>query len=491
MEKSKRFATLFLVVCLVLSMAVPAVWAGEDTGVLAYLFTGEKRGATEIMSSGTWSYGRKTTPNPVEPFAINTNYNNVWYLNQSAADNTVTQADGAKYPNSSWGENTHFTTSFNGEPAIENGDWVAFQIDGVTAGKYNVSITPRVANQGGKLEVYVLDKAVYTAAIAQSNTGVALSSNTLLDKDQNQKVYDYLRNNNGILNDVSNGQNLVDCSATSGAAKDIGNVTFENDADHDDYVLLFKISEKVGGYYLSLKSVTLTPVVNNTGVSTGDELKNALLAAESDSTIVLSNEITVDEALTIPTGVTLDLNGNTLTANVAGTGTVTDSSVGSTGKIVGQSAVQNVGSGELALYDGTTTWIVNYTLTPNGTASDSDYEVIEKDGAVSAVKFWYTFKFENAEAYTMIAEADENAGFGVGATLTFNGNPVPVTLQDGTVAGWAGEMAKDPNAGFAFYVAVTGIENLDESVTGNLDVKLTIEGSAGTAESAVVSYTIG
>lgn len=439
MNKSfKRIVACMLMLCLLLCAAVPAAIAADTTDPIVYQFYQS-------------SYSSSANALSARIDIIEKRYN-------GAATPELNWKYEAAHTSLATNESSFFSSAQSIRSNANINEWIAFRIKTPGVGKYAVQL----AHGAG---YYGAEKA--SAYILQGNT-------------------------DDILTAIAATEPIItfDCSASgneAGRISETGEYFFGEDLE---YIVVFKADTRnvnsatstLAYMYLNALEVTLVESYEaKIGTQYYTTIEAAVEAAGNGDTVKLVTDATATE-ISLPAGVTLDLNGKTLTANVKGSGTVTDSSVGSTGKIVGESAVQNVGENEIALYDGTATRIVGYTLVAD------DEAVVDETGATAT--FWYTFKFDNEETYGMIAAADNNAGFNVGATLAFNGNPVPVTLKDGTVSGWAGEMAKNPDAGYAFYVAVTGFENLDESVTGSLDVKLTVNGSAGSAESAVINYTI-
>ena len=275
-----------------------------------------------------------------------------------------------------------------------------------------------------------------------------------------------------------------------------GSCTFESGKNYM-IVLRADDSDATGDKYIYVSNITMTPSVaqvGDTSYTDAGEAIAAIAAADANTKVEitgklqLSDDLRTAAAITVNEGAELDLNGKTLTATVNADGIVTDSGNGA-GAIIGTSAVKNVGTNELALYDGSTCRIFDYTLTKGTGAGSADYDE-NTDNGTKSVSFWYTFKFTNSAAYDM-AMADGNGKLTVGATLAVGTASKNVELPAAAVAGWANKMKTEPDAGYAFYVTVTGFESLDPSVTGNLEVKLTVSGAAGTAVSDAASYTIG
>jgi hypothetical protein len=437
----KRVLSFALMVGIVVSLLVPTVSAIAVGGKVLYYFYNSTNYGTPLQKDETVSVGSNSTG--TAKFLCSLNDINV-SLGANSLNMTATQA----------------------------GDWYAITINVPDAGIYDVAFTSRKNSNGTTGDVYILPGSYATmsaAAIADA-----------IDKA--------IKESTPLISDVSY------TATTNYYARE---VTFDQPGDYV-VVLTANIPEKnIAARVLTLTCVGELPPVATVGdksFTDAGEAIAAIAAADANTEVKitgklqLSADLSTAAAITVNEGAELDLNGKTLTATVNADGIVTDSGNGA-GAIIGTSAVKNVGTNELALYDGSTCRIFDYTLTKGTGAGTADYDE-KTDNGTKSVTFWYTFKFTNSAAYDM-AMADGNGKLTVRAALAVGTASKNVELPAAAVAGWANKMKTEPDAGYAFYVTVTGFESLDPSVTGNLEVKLTVSGAAGTAVSDAASYTIG
>ena len=475
MKTAKHILALVLTLYLLTSIMLPTVWAEENNPAI-YVFGSSDGKNYEFNSKSASSGYTKLDSNAAHTFTPEETA--AWtYLNQSHTTRRVQVTPTYTKILFSSSDNTNYP-------------FVAVQLENVTAGTYNLNFKLTLTATGGLAKIYIVTREAYNTAIQTWLEKYDTQDSAIVNKqfatlaDEHTTIYNAL--NDRALNNLEN--SVLSCYNYEGASAEqsIGEVTF---GANGNYVLVIQSNgqdtrNSNDSRNVQINSLTLVPPAAKIGDTEYFTVQAAVDAAEAEGkTVTLLRNVT-ENAVDVKSGVTLDLNGKTLTASVKGSGTVTDSSERSQGKIVGESAVQKVGENEIALYDGTTTRVVGYTL------SASAAEEVKKDDAVSAVNFRYTFKLDNPEAYTMIAEDAKNAGFTIGATLSFNGATEDAKLIDGTVSGWASEMAKNADADCVFYVRVTGFESLGAEDTGDLGVQLTLGGAAGAAKSEVVNYTI-
>lgn len=484
-KTTKRILALLMTVTALLGLMVPAVSADETEKPLetvVYRF----EGAVALEATA------KNTDTVITADAGKTSYSFKDYAMYNALAEAYAKGnidwkiglyDGALVTNN----NTRFRTdNFNGLRVCMTrdsgkissvGQWVSFPIATPAAGTYNITLKHGSHAENGIKEVgfYIVS---YTKTIGKEDI-TALLGNANSTAGEAKYLGSYSCDKEG------SGEGVVYAATLSGS------YTFEQ---NKNYMIVLKSQAEDDSdgndQYLYICKTTLTPSiaqVGDTGYTTVQAAADAAYASETDKTVTLLQSSTEDSVEVKP-GVTLDLNGKTLTATVNADGIVTDSGNGA-GAIIGTSAVKNVGTNELALYDGSTCRIFDYTLTKGTGAGSADYDE-NTDNGTKSVSFWYTFKFTNSAAYDM-AMADGNGKLTVGATLAVGSASRKVELSAAAVAGWAIKMKTEPDAGYAFYVTVTGFESLDPSVTGNLEVKLTVSGAAGTAVSDAASYTIG
>jgi hypothetical protein len=239
MKKCKRLATLFLAVCLVLSLAVPAVWAEEDTGARAYSFgTGGSKYDVVGEGGGVYSGYTKHTAN----VALQIN-DQVKYLNQSSV---TTNANAKVYPYHTYIESKH-TSSYFQESDIAEKHWIAFEFSGVRAGTYDMAIRGD-SSQGGIFNVYVVTPDTYANALGS----ITLGGTTVLNSAQNTQILNALAA--GSLNAAES--KISFGSGDKDGYRSIGNVTFENEGS---YVVVFQLAEMGKGFNFASNGFTLTP----------------------------------------------------------------------------------------------------------------------------------------------------------------------------------------------------------------------------------------
>lgn len=149
-------------------------------------------------------------------------------------------------------------------------------------------------------------------------------------------------------------------------------------------------------------------------------------AAEAGETVYLQSDI-LQGSVSVPEGVTLDLNGYKLTTSAFSTvegGKITDS-VGTGLLNTTASGATFLGDNPLAentlpIYDAAKTGyrFFDYSYNAWGTDDDALYD----NGVDGAVRFWYQIIFADAEAYDLIATG--NSGVQLGVNVNLNGEEV-------------------------------------------------------------------
>ena len=495
-KTTKRILALLMIVTALLGLMVPAVSADEAATELkevSYNFD------TETVFSAI-----AKNESPITPTGTTAGGRTYYYFDNNSFPTEISTAYALKNINWEFGvqngayldkDSSYFLDGgFDGlRVCLANdatatptntrvGRWISFPITAPAAGTYNISVKHGTRNEGiDEVGFYIIS---YNNAMTQS--------------DVQSLINDYVAGK--AVNSIKK-VGTYSCTGASKtedfATKDLsGSYTF---GGNDKYMIVLRAdaSDATSDKYIYVSNITMTPSVaqvGDTSYTDAGEAIAAIAAADANTKVEitgklqLSADLSTAAAITVNEGAELDLNGKTLTATVNANGIVTDSGNGA-GAIIGTSAVKNVGTNELALYDGSTCRIFDYTLTKGTGAGSADYDE-KTDNGTKSVSFWYTFKFTNSAAYDM-AMADGNGKLTVGATLAVGTASKDVELSAAAVAGWANKMKTEPDAGYAFYVTVTGFESLDPSVTGNLEVKLTVSGAAGTAVSDAASYTIG
>ena len=270
------------------------------------------------------------------------------------------------------------------------GSWMAIKFKSPGSGKYSVEITHKRESTSPTFGIYILAGDTKEEAISNCT---ALTSEALLGE-----------------------HNFYTTEPITA-----GNFKFEGD---QEYIIVFKItalkSGKDAGVFrlismnMELQEAYEAKIVNAEGNTTYyDTAENAFSAAENASSstpVQLLDDVTVEEALTVPAGVTLDLNGYTLTAgsvvaNFDGTNIV-DGSSGDTGvlKVTGN-MVLNEANSELPLKDNDKGGYRFFEATVNS---------LGKTGTEQN-KFWFKVSFTNEDAYALAASQMD---IGAGLTAT-------------------------------------------------------------------------
>jgi len=215
-----------------------------------------------------------------------------------------------------------------------------------------------------------------------------------------------------------------------------------------------------------------------------DTLTDALNEAVSGDTVTLLADCAAEE-IQIQDGVTLDLNGKTLTAtsvvaNVGGKGIVKDSSDGKGGIAIAQDAIAlHADNGQLPLYDNGTYRFFNCETT----------QLFASDDAKAMFGVQFTM---NDAAYTLLAQ-EGNAG------MVLTGN-LALTLDDKTtnfiynfkadnVTSYAANKLADDGKNWAIVLTVTGFDKLEGEFTFASTPTLTAAGVTVALQSA--TYTKG
>jgi hypothetical protein len=332
-------------------------------------------------------------------------------------------------------------------------EYVAFTIRNPGEGVWSVTANYPISNRGVDVAVYIVpgNTTDITAALTEEN---CLGTYNCLDESASAVA-----------------------TPTSSSQKYSTSLKNWTPKAGESYKLIFKSvnGESANKNQGFISNITLTRQVASVTVNeetayyqTADAAVAAINAAES-GTIALLADITSSTDIVLKSGVTLDLNGNTLTATVDATqGTVTDSSNGA-GSIVGSSVVVKTGANEVAIKSGNTYKIFDYTMNVEETAEEKD------NGSVS---FW--FKVDLSDAALGLID-DGTTDFAVGATMQWiptegASSSKNVALEAAEVTKWAGLMQEGD---YWFYLNVTGFDTLGD-VAGTLTVTPTISGNAGT-----------
>lgn len=413
---TKRILATVLAACLLLCLGVPVVWAAEEKEAsitTEYAFEPGKSGLANSKNMNTLT----------DYTMVN---GGLWKFNSASGTGGKINASRYLYIN--------FTSGATG--------WAAFSIKVPAAGTYTLQLDYEKSTNGANIGVYVLNDTVSTASEE-------------IAKDTESAYY------------VGSYDEKIGTTGRN-TAGNFKSITF---SDKGEYVIAFdQQGKEASTRYSHIYGFTLTAEL--------DSVDTAVTAAQNQfHSVKLLKNAQAQAALTLASGVTLDLNGKTLTADVrADLGTVTDTTNGE-GAIVGASNVVNTGKNEVALMKDNVCRVFDYALTVDGTAEEKTVE--EK----KQVSFWFHVEL-NASAYTMLSEGATGLTVGANMQWTPAGGAAAskkVELAKTEVTKWAGLMS---SGDYWFYVNVTGFESLTE--TGSLDVVPTINAVAGNA----ITYSV-
>lgn len=229
-----------------------------------------------------------------------------------------------------------------------------------------------------------------------------------------------------------------------------------------EHILVFEATTaSSNGAYMYPTKLTLTPIDSGSFTTVVKDAAHCNGSVTLQANAALQEDVTANAAsvpsVTIPEGVTLDLNGKKLAADVIGQGKLTDSSAAAGVVISSNAPTCGVNANELLLKTETGYQIFDYTL------ESADVEKAE-DG--KSVNFWFDVRFAEAQAtaaYTAIAAG--NSGFGLTAQLSWdNGTPLTAQFGEGkSVQDWASLMLQDPD--YSFYIRVTGLDSVTTAGT--------------------------
>lgn len=454
-KKFKRIAAGILSICMLLCLAVPVVSVHaaaetEEVYNFAYysLSLSGKFGGTALYTKG--QLGNCVTN--IQNYYANKE------MNWKYCDLEI----------SSTGSNA---VAFNTETGYvrvysEENEWVAFTLRSPGAGTYAVSLNHSAAPSGAA------EGQVHILSVAEADEGIknAVCTDTLVGT---VSYHDASTNDSG--------------APTSLKTTSLGIWTAE---DAEEYVVVFKATEGASTSdnhaYMYIAQLTMTPQVASVTVDekttyyqTADEAVAAINAAKA-GTVELLADITSTTDIILKSGVTLDLNGKTLDANVNdAAGTVIDRS-GGAGKVKGATLnwVKN-STDTLVLVDGDYLRLAKYTLTKPENA-------VEEVQDENSVKFWFDVRFTNPASYGVIANGGSK--FTVGASFLWNGETAGTADFDTdlSVEKWAGLMQTTPN--LSFYVKIGGLDSA--SATGTLSVLPTVTGKLGSNSMEGLAYEV-
>ena len=406
--KTKRIAALLLTVCLMLSMGIVPVWALEAGETETYSFDYIKVFNADPLNKG-YTTSQKWSRRAWLPdlFADGT-------INNTPIGTTAAITDATKVFDI--GGFSVFTTKI--------GQWVAIKFKSPdTAGTYSVTVNWN--NSGANTQscgVYILPES------AESDIAGNLNDNALI----------------GTVN--------LEKDEMTGIA---GDITLEASTN---YIVVFKaLKDTYGGddtaenAAIRLVSMGLTLKPGASGpVDIADQINNAT----SGMTITLEADAETTKDITIADGVTLDLNGHTLTApsvTAFGTGSVIDGDADKTGllKVAADELVLTDDSAQFPLYDSVNEGYRFYT---------ANLEELDPKGNA----YYFRLKFSHSSAYDLIANGD--SGLKIGVKMTWEGLEEDVfaypDASTGFYTNWANAVKNSET--IAIKVTVNGTENVSK-----------------------------
>ena len=440
MKTRNRIITLLLAACLLLSMGAVSVWAAETAvaeKTVEYSFQYKEEVTLKTTSSGTakWSEAR-----------------NITALGNAYADRIINSMP-AYWNLDVCGQPTAYTADKGIIANAYVGDWVAVKIKSPGAGRYAVAVTPN-GDSGSAQQCNVY---IYPGNTEQ--TVVSAEVSAYRENQTDLTVGTFIGNLNLNINN---------------APTTIGYPEFTKNTE---YIVVFQAAQSgLNTKKPELASIMIAGMTMTQSV-TADNVAAEISNAPCGSTIKLNADCdTGAEAVTVGKGVTMDLNGKTLTATVNAEKGIVKDTTGGKGSIVG-SAIVNAGEGAVALTKDNVSRIFGYTLTEDNTP------VVKTVEEKTQVGFWFKAEL-SADAYTMLA--DGAAGLTVGATMQWTptgGEAVSrnYVLSAEQIIGWAGVAG---SGDYWFYVNVTGFESL--TATGTLEVVPTVNGVTGNA----IAYSV-
>ncbi len=208
--------------------------------------------------------------------------------------------------------------------------------------------------------------------------------------------------------------------------------------------------ETADGYTCICGATNTQKTVALVGNISYPSVQEAVETAQSGETVVLQTDAAETELnLSLNAGISLDLNGNTLTVDTLfADGAVTDSTDGA-GRLVTGTLQLSPNNPQLALYNGSAYRLFNGEVTSNGQVAVNE----------NTVKFGYRLNFTNPEAYTLLQNGNASAaGLDYRVTLTQGTTQITYVFTPEMIARYANYKLNGSNP--AFTLTVTGLDSL-------------------------------
>jgi hypothetical protein len=354
-------------------------------------------------------------------------------------------------------------------------NWEAFDADETTAGLAPGTSTGYIrikllnTHLEGKQWVAIRIKSdrleagtTYALQLQTTQTSYAGTNDIYVIKDTAESG-DALKNY--VQDRITESNKVGQFNSGSKDVQDMSNVTLEGNS----FILAFRPSKCLSGTnycHFTLTNVYLTPVPTQSNVASNGSTEYATVAAAieaaktaEDKTVTLIDNVTED--VEVPAGITLDLNGKTLTATeFKCEGILADKSNGNGMVATMKDKTIKVADSDLLLFDSEKMGYRVYngfTVAPH---VDPEKPALQ-DMPNGAKRLWIKLSFTNQDAYRVIATGESDLT--VGAKLVWNGQAIDKKLTFGNdhVKDWANRMAADDGKEYGFYIDFTGFDKLE------------------------------
>ena len=436
MKRSRKsLVALLLVLCMAMTFVVPATFAATETIVFDF-----GHGASAAVE-----YRGAAATMPESPILLRGN-----------ATGANAPTNDAYLLNCNSGRGFNIAGSIAAFRSNASKWWFAVELCDVKAGVYDLNILVKLkeasSNGGGTANVYFVKDQDYEAAFASTNMADVFAAVTGETNTGNYALVDELVNNEKVV-----------ASFTLGPDPEVSSWKKEGVSfpANDDYVMIFRTKEK-GAIDLSGLQMTrevADPAVAKIGDTAYPTLAAALEAAASGDEIKLVDNVADAGSFTVPSGVTLDLNGKNLSAgeiNVAGT--LKDSA--SAGVLTANITCTNGNRGWLPLTNGSGKTLFELKAASLGVAEKTE----------DTAKFGFNVHFVNAAAY---AKAGNTT---IKVLMTWDGGSASATASETFVSSWASTNSGNGKAIGVTVNGLTGVANFKlqpvvevNGVTVNLD----------------------
>ncbi len=428
MKRSKSLVALLLVLCMAMTFVVPMAFAETET--LYYEFGADINGnVSSYPEGGELSYWNDSTT--VKNGTVTVETDTAKGLSRSSYLGKNQGRYAQIYYNGTTDGARQTAFRFNG-----TGAWGAVKIYGVKAGTYDMTfkaVVPTsqvilyiltIAEYNEFISAFASDRVQYTASTTSS--GLA-SGSDIANNGSYSGVYTFAVNGN---------------AQHSYTVEDV-----EFDAD-GEYVLLFRNTS--GSNAMILRRMQMTreipaapaDPVAYIGETPYTSLGAALEAAQSGDEIDLADNVADAGSFTVPSGVTLDLNGKNLSAGEINVGGKLIDSV-SGGVVTGTIVCANGNDGWLPLTNGNGKSLYKVNAASLGFTNKTD----------DSAKFGFNVHFEKEAAYALAGDVT------IKVALTWDGGNVDAIASGTFVSDWASTNSGNGKAIGVTVNGLTGVAN--------------------------------